>query len=395
MATSSHDRSRRNERGLVDMGIPNVRIIHETNPEKYFPALFELDRQQRIDLVGSHRYSVLKEWFRSWRRERTTLRHRARHLVQDIKLRAQLFTIKGEVIVLGFAPWDWRMAIYAILARRNSIIYHTSWPYWGTRETPRQYGPLTPLFRLIWLRVLNHPNVHVVAVLRATHLELLNRHGISAEVIPHAVPRDFFSARRTARREPQQPLRLIFVGELTQKKGIHQLFKLMESLTDDRVVLTVVGDGPLRERCIEAASMNPSITFVGPIRDRIEMARIMAKHDLLILLSQRERDWEELFGIVIAEAMAAGLGVAASNHIGPRSLLEAAQIGNLFDDNDLNGAIELIGNLAAERDDLGRFRAAHLDLADAFRLPAVADQWARLITSLAEEALQYKRSSPN
>ncbi|ANE82192.1 hypothetical protein A7U43_25660 [Mycobacterium adipatum] len=173
---------------------------------------------------------------------------------------------------------------------------------------------------------------------------------------------------------------------MSRKKGIEQLLLLMESLIDEPVVLTLVGDGPLRERCIEAAAMNPAIRFIGPIQDRAEMAKTMAAHDLLVVLSQRDRTWEELFGIVIAEAMAAGLGVIASDHIGPRSLLGAAELGNLFADNDLDGVARLVRKLALDRDELQRFRAGHSNLADAFRLSNVADRWEGVIAPLTDEA---------
>ena len=368
---------------MIDAGKPQVRLIHETNPKKYFPALYELDRDQSISLVGAHRYSVFKEWLRSWLRERKPIGTRTIAALSDLKLRFRLPCIHGEVVVLGFAPWDWRMLLYSVLVRRNWLIYHTSWPNWESRFVRRQYGILTPAFRRLWLRVLSQPNVRVVAVLETTKNSLRDLYGVDAAVIPHAVPDVFFEARRSQVVEPGQPLRLIHVGELSAKKGIPQLLAIMDAMVGERLTLTIVGDGPLREHCITAAAGNPAIEFVGPVRDRVKLAQLMASHDLLVLLSQRDSTWEELFGIVIAEGMAAGLGVISSNHIGPRFLLGDAELGNLFEDNDIDGPLKLIKGLAGDHDKLRAMKESHHDLANRFRLPVVAQRWAIIINELA------------
>ncbi len=361
--------------------LPRVRIIHETDPEKYFPALMELDREGRITIVGKHRYSVVKEWLRSWVKDRQPFASNTRSSLRDLFLRAKLGTLSGEVIILGFAPWDWRMALYGFLAHRNYVVYHTSWPDWEARSVPRQYGALNPVLRKLWLRRLHGPNVQVVTVLNASRDDLRNRYGIAAQVIPHAVPEVFFAARKR-RTESSHLLRLIYVGGLWRKKGLEQLFTLMDSLRGEPVELTIVGDGTLRERCAEVAATNPSVHFLGHIRDRAELAETMAAHDVLVLLSQREPAWEELFGIVIAEAMGAGLGVIASNHIGPKSLLAGADLSNLFEDDDLDGVLNAIRKLASDPAESCRFRAAHSRLADQYRLASVADLWAEVINNV-------------
>lgn len=354
-----------------------VRIIHETNPEKYYPAIYGLARGPQFTIVGSHRYSLAKEWVRAWFAERKPLGIRTRTAFSDLLVRLRIPFIRDEVIVFGFAPWNWRLVIYSALCRRNRIIYHTSWPYWGLGETPHVYGPLSGAFRSLWLHFLRHPNVNVVCVLEATRAELSRRYQIEAEVIPHAVP-DLFFESRVVSRSPG-PLRLVYVGGLSPDKGLLRLLSLMEKLRAAPVTLTVIGDGQLRDQCTIAAEENSSIRFLGPIRDRAVLAREMARHDVLVLLSKRNPVWEELFGIVIIEAIAAGLGVIASDHIGPRSVLENASIGNLFAEDDAEGPEALILGLASDMDGLARFKLAHEGLADRYREDLVAARWAQIL----------------
>lgn len=369
---------------VAELKSVRLRIVHETNPPKYFPALFGLDREGRITITGAHRYSVFKEWLRAGLKDRKPFGARGRDALSDLWFRLRAPFISGEVIVLGFAPWDWRILFMLPLFARNRIIYHTSWPDWDTGRTPRQYGPLTPTFKAIWLWALRHPNVRIVAVLDVTRVELMSRFKLQATVIPHAVPSAFFDAGRAntgrvaASRTPG-PLRLIHVGELSRKKGVERLLDLVQSLPPGVVELTFVGDGPMREACLIAAAENSEIRVLGQVRDRTALADEMAAHDILVLLSQRDGSWQELFGIVITEALAAGLGVIATRHIGPMSIFSGKNMANLFAEDDVEGVRDLLLNLANDPVALAQFRKEHSEIARAYSQDIVAEAWAEII----------------
>jgi glycosyltransferase involved in cell wall biosynthesis len=354
-----------------------VRIVHETNPKKYFPALLQLAAAGSIDLVGMHRYSVFKEWLRASRRERQGLRVRNLKAFSDLKFRLRMSFLRNETIVVGFAPWDWRVIFYVPLLRRNRIVYHTSWPDWEVRRTPRQYGLLTPLLMRLWIYVLTHRNVRVVSVLKEGANDLATRYGIESAVIPHAVSDSFYSKETVDVALVAQPLRLLYVGELSIKKGLERIFSIVERLPME-IELTIVGDGPLRERC-EAAAGNKNVRFLGPIEDREMLAREMASQDVLLLLSIRQGTWQELFGIVLAEAIASGLGVIASNHIGPVAVCGSRQLGNLFDDTDDDGPYDLLSQLSSDLVFRRKFRESHRGLAAPFHVDKIARDWLDLL----------------
>jgi glycosyltransferase involved in cell wall biosynthesis len=360
------------------MSAVRVRIVHETNPQKYFPALYALAETGEITIVGSHRYSVVKEWLRSAVRDRTPFGVRTRRALADLGFRLRIPWVSGEVVLLGFAPWDWRICLYRVLFARNRMIYHTSWPDWDVDSVPRRCGPFTGLVRRVWIRALSHPNVRIVAVLDETRVELERRFGLRATVITHAVPEVFYRAGAGATRESGRPLRLIFVGELSAKKGVDRLLQLATRVWTDSVAITVVGDGPLRAQCAAAAAAG-EVRFLGPIWDRSALAEEMATHDVLVLLSQRQEGWQELFGIVVTEALAAGLGVISTRHVGPEAIFAGRDLANLFDDQDLSGPTELIRRLAADDDLLAEFKQRHAAIADAFRIDSVARTWGDLI----------------
>lgn len=355
---------------------PRLRIVHETDPEKYLPALFSLARHGSITLVSANRYSVAKEWLRAGLRGRVPIRTRTARSLSDASFRLRLPRIKGDTVVLAFAPWDWRILIYGRLARHNRVIYQTSWPRWQLGSTPRQFGPLNRPLRSAWLKFLRRPSVTVVTVLDGIGQELLSRYAIGSTTIPHAVPAAFFEARKAESFHDQ--LRLIYVGELSKKKGIRELVDMVRTFDKREVTLTIVGDGPLREYCRQAERAG-QISYMGPVNDRQALAEIMADHDVLMLLSKREPTWEELFGIVVVEAMAAGLGVIASDHTGPTAVLGGLGVRNLIEDGDSSQARAIVAQLAANADALAEFRAAHSAAADRYRMDAVEAEWLKLV----------------
>lgn len=355
-----------------------VRIVHETNPQKYFPALFDLAASGRVVIAGTHRYSVAKEWLRSGVKDRKGFWARTKDACRDLLFRMRIPFLKGEILVLGFAPWDWRMVFFLPALARNKIVYHTSWPDWRDGCIPRHYWFATPLSRFIWIRVLRHPHVRIVSVLRATQVELFASYGFPSVVIPHAVSPDFFQTRNAAGHSYAEPLRLLFVGELSRKKGIYRLLRIMRHLSDVPVELTIVGDGPLRSVCADAATAS-NVRFLGPIRNRSQLAAEMASHDVLVLLSVRERRWQELFGIVVTEALAAGLGVIATEHVGPASIFYGHDLGNLFPQDDDRGPERLIEQLARDPRKRALFKLAHQGIASDYRSSEVAEQWARVL----------------
>jgi glycosyltransferase involved in cell wall biosynthesis len=114
---------------------------------------------------------------------------------------------------------------------------------------------------------------------------------------------------------PEEPLSL-FMGRLSAKKGLELMlraFALVASAGRGHLVLA----GPQEEgwghraRALAAElAIAELVHFVGLLEAR-ERLGALADADLLVLLS-----WSENFGMVVAEAMAAGLAVLVSEHVG-------------------------------------------------------------------------------
>jgi len=362
------------------MSTPKLRIIHETNPKKYFPALYELADQGFIELVGTHRYSVCKEWLRAWVKDKTSFKVRTSNAIGDFFLRFKIPFIKNETIVIGFAPWDWRILVYRTLAKRNKILYQTSWHDWRLDNTPRQPRPFwfKTWLQKQWHAFVKNPNVTVIAVTPVVAETVKKETGVLAKVIPHAVPEVFFAAgEKSASQEPGK-LKLLYVGEVSEKKGIKVLLKLLEYFDNSEISLTVVGNGPLVNLVKESPD---DVTYLGPIYDRQKLAGVMAEHDVLMLLSQKTPTWEELFGIVIVEAIAAGCAVIASDHIGPRGILGERSENGLIEEGNIQCIVAYLNRFITQKNAVHKLKERQ-NVANCYSTHSIKKNWLKVIQSL-------------
>lgn len=108
------------------------------------------------------------------------------------------------------------------------------------------------------------------------------------------------------------PIRALYVGSLTQRKGLSYLFDAMASL-GPAATLTVVGSGPPQETALLKAALATHEHL--PVVPHQQMAQVMRGHDVLVLPSLIEG-----FGLVITEALAQGLPVLATDRTGAATL---------------------------------------------------------------------------
>jgi glycosyltransferase involved in cell wall biosynthesis len=105
-----------------------------------------------------------------------------------------------------------------------------------------------------------------------------------------------------------KPLRLLFVGEYSLRKGLPFLFKALENL-EAPVQLTLVGK-PTQELVVPQNAGSCSIEALGPL-SKSDLKKEYSRHDLLVLPSVADS-----FGFVALEAMAFGMPVILTENCG-------------------------------------------------------------------------------
>lgn len=113
------------------------------------------------------------------------------------------------------------------------------------------------------------------------------------------------------------PVKLIAAGRFVQKKGFDCLLAAAEILQaqDIKFHLVIYGEGPLKADLLKDVNDKhlTSVSIKGWCHD---MQAVFAEADLFCLPSR-----EEPFGLILCEAMAAGLPVVASKTDGPLDIL--------------------------------------------------------------------------
>ena len=147
------------------------------------------------------------------------------------------------------------------------------------------------------------------------------------------------------------PCRVLFLGNVIPRKGMHTLIVALALLPREAWQLTVVGsleiDLPYVRQVrhqIAAAGLDGQITFTGTLH-RDELAAVLALSQVLAVPSSYEG-----FGIVYLEGMAFGLPALATTAGGAVEIITSGRDGFLVSPGDHGALARHLGTLKADRD---------------------------------------------
>lgn len=145
-------------------------------------------------------------------------------------------------------------------------------------------------------------------------------------------------------------LKVLFVGGLSQRKGISYLFESVDALTD-RVSLTVIG----RKSTEDCQSLNENLKKHSwiPSIPHDEVLAKMSNHDILIFPSLFEG-----FGLVITEAMSQGTPVITTDRTAGPDLITHKKDGWLVSSGTAEPIIEILKDVLANPSQLERIGKA-------------------------------------
>jgi glycosyltransferase involved in cell wall biosynthesis len=130
------------------------------------------------------------------------------------------------------------------------------------------------------------------------------------EILPYGAPPPIDA--RVVERGVHEPLRILYAGHLTQRKGLAYLFEAL-SRFEYPYELSLAGPFPITPcRALEAALAKPNHRWLG-ILSHPQLLKEMARNHVFIFPSLAEG-----FGLVVTEALSAGLPViTTTNTCGP------------------------------------------------------------------------------
>ncbi|MEU3273748.1 glycosyltransferase [Saccharomonospora sp. NPDC006951] len=133
---------------------------------------------------------------------------------------------------------------------------------------------------------------------------------------------------------------VLYLGRLTPEKGIPLLMKAWDELAASGgigVPLVIAGAGPLADEVTAWARERPDVRYLG-LRSQAECAELTGRAATVVAPSV----WLEAFGLVVVEAMAAGVPTVAPSHGAFPELVEDGVTGLLHRPADAGSLAEAL-----------------------------------------------------
>lgn len=157
------------------------------------------------------------------------------------------------------------------------------------------------------------------------------------QVIPYGA-----DITRSAKQWPRcrdAPVRLLYVGQISPRKGIHLLFEALARIASAEYSLTLIGTWRPGFRQWLDRQYGIRYRYLGKI-SHIELHNFYKAHDALVFPTLADG-----FGLVILEAMACGIPVIASTHSAGPDIITNGRDGLIFRGQDVGALRTAIADL--------------------------------------------------
>jgi glycosyltransferase involved in cell wall biosynthesis len=250
----------------------------------------------------------------------------------------QLWQQRPDIIICG--GWQhytyWLALAYARITKTQFLIWSES-----TLKDERTSSQFKEKLKR-W--IINQASGFIVpGKAQKDYLTYLGASNEKIYLAPNVVDSNFFTLETERYRQHQEVYKqklnlkgcvILFVGRLIDEKGIPELLEAFTSLSQDNVTLAIVGDGAFLQKyqnyCQHKKLEN--VIFTG-FKSQEELVKYYAAADIFVFPT-RSDPW----GLVINEAMAAGLPIICSTAAGAAD--------DLIKD-EVNGLLVTVGDVSS------------------------------------------------
>jgi glycosyltransferase involved in cell wall biosynthesis len=190
--------------------------------------------------------------------------------------------------------------------------YHTRFPEYVHARFRLPLG-----WSYAWLRRFHGPSRSIMAPTQVVVDDLRSNGFQNVKLWSRGVDQDIFHPQESKRLNSEPPI-FLYVGRVAVEKNVEAFLEL--DLPGSK---WVVGTGPALEGI---RARYPKVNYLG-VLEREELAKVYAAADVFVFPSKTDT-----FGLVLLEAMACGLPVAAYPVTGPRDVIGDSKAGVLRED---------------------------------------------------------------
>lgn len=359
-----------------------IYVLHERSTKEHFTALEGYASTKNLE-INYREFLVLRHLVKSILRLDISL------FIQQIRNFIFFITIifsKRKNIIIGIAPLDFYLPFLIFFLKKHNLFYFTSWCDWSGNFFPKKKFSNSKFIKKTWSNFLKNDLKGVFCVTNTSAKSIQENFDLNSPivVVNHSIDNSIPINKLAINKRDTNKIKLIYVGRLINSKGIKELLSLIKSLDKELFSIKIVGDGPLRKEVEEASKTFSNIEYFGHINSKRELFDLFCKSDVQILFSKKtkENNWEELFGMVIIEAMYCGVVTISTSHAGPKSIIDDRINGFLIDENK---CIEEATKILKERIFKNKkFIANTQNKAKQFYKDNLAKKWAVILDNYVE-----------
>lgn len=239
------------------------------------------------------------------------------HLIDRFELRF----VRDKVLVVGLAPYDNLMLKFSKVFKQNYSIYHTSYPIWDGSRFHRGRIKNKSKFETCLKECFN-----AVACVNNESYKQIATWFPKAQIVNHAIDVDNYKTRAVY--EKTKRVNYVFIGRLVSEKNIEIILEYWKKHQNSNISISFIGEGYLQKEIESVAKMDSRVRYLGKwTKEKIK--NHLCNFHFLILPSKRE-----LFGVVLLEALAAGIPSIVSNTSGPLEIIRNGENGLIFELED-------------------------------------------------------------
>ncbi len=228
---------------------------------------------------------------------------------------------------------------------------------------------------IILLKIFNLLNVKLVPCSKAIKISYLKvyRNIEFNNVIPNCINKKYLQEEINSLKKNKRLSKLktiLMIARLDEIKDHETLIKAYSKL-QNKCNLILVGDGTKRkklERITSDLNLNPEKIFLGA---RLDIPELLAKADIFALSTTLD----EGFGIVLIEAMAAGLPIIASDVPACREVLDDGKAGILVAPGRIDLWIKEINRLIDSQKLMEYYKNRSFQNLEKYDVKNVKNQW--------------------
>lgn len=193
-------------------------------------------------------------------------------------------------------------------------------------------------------------------------------------IIPYGCPAP--QAAVSPESAPESPLKVLYVGGLTQRKGISYLLEAVKQL-GSAVELTIIGKRVADCKPLDAALEKYNWIESLPHPEILEMMRA---HDVFVFPSLFEG-----FGLVLTEALSQGLPIIATDHTCAPDIIEDGKEGFIIPIRDADAIAKALTSLQQDRQRLQAMKVHALKRAGEMGWQVYKDELVNAVGNIVSE----------